>query len=294
VPVLCGTCKKTFTVQPDLPAARPGEAPELLLSLTPRLDVAAATTPGVVRERNEDCFLVQHLAWAHRDRRHEVALLVVADGMGGHGAGDEASGQAVRAVGGGLAALLGAALGGQLPRPDAPRLAEAVESALKEANRAVLRKAGEDPACKGMGATAVAVLVWDELAAVAHVGDCRVYHLRAGRLSQVTKDQTLVARMVELGKLTPQEALTHPGRHEVTQAVGRQAELAPGRAVLQLQPGDWLLAACDGLHAHVGADELQDLLARSPAAAEAAEELTDLVNRRGGSDNCTVVAVRCY
>jgi protein phosphatase len=122
-----------------------------------------------------------------------------------------------------------------------------------------------------------------------------VYHRRGDRLTQVTRDQTLVARMVELGQLSPQEALTHPSRNEVTDAIGRRFDLKPARYEVKLAPGDWLIVACDGLHAHVDDRLLDETIRKSaPSAAYLAHHLVDLANQRGGSDNCTVVAVRGY
>jgi protein phosphatase len=174
-------------------------------------------------------------------------------------------------------------------------LAARIDQALKAANKAVHNKGLADPGCKGMGATAAAVFVVDGQAFIGHVGDCRVYHCRAGTLTQVTRDQTLVARMVELDKLSEKEALTHPNRNEVSQAVGRHPDLQPAAYQLKLSPGDWLLVACDGLHAHLDANQVTQALREAPAsAAAAAHYLVDLTNEAGGSDNTTVVAVRCY
>src|SRR5262249_32272967 len=138
-----------------------------------RLDVGAATSAGRVRKRNEDSFLVQQLAWSNLDERHDIALVVVADGMGGHDAGDRASGVTIRTLGSCLAALLGGALSGQLKAPAPHVLAETLHYALQEANREVYRQGQSDPACRSMGATAAAMLVWDGLALLGHVGDCR-------------------------------------------------------------------------------------------------------------------------
>src|SRR5262249_14599967 len=111
---------------------------------------------------------------------------------------------------------------------------------------------------------------------------------------QVTRDQTLVERMVELGQLTPQEALAHPARSEVLQAIGNCADIAPAAYQLQLIAGDWLIIACDGLHTHVKAAQLQETSGKAAAASVLAQQLVDLANQGGGTDNCTVVAVRCY
>jgi protein phosphatase len=260
-----------------------------------RLDIGSASTPGRVRKRNEDSFLVQQLSWCNLDLRRELALVIVADGLGGHEAGDQASGMAIRLIAAGLAPLLGGALSGQITNAPHSMLAETIDRSIKEANRAVHRRGQTEAGCRGMGATAAVVLVWDGQVKIGHIGDCRVYHYRADKLTQVTRDQTLVERMVELGQLSPKEALTHPARSEVTQAIGNLADIAPAAYQLQLAPGDWLIVACDGLHAHVDGRTLQETIRKSnPSAALLANQLIDMANQGGGTDNCTVSAIRCY
>jgi serine/threonine protein phosphatase PrpC len=257
-------------------------------------DVGSATSSGRLRSRNEDSYLVQQLAWCNLDQRHNVALVVVADGMGGYDAGDQASGLVIRTVADGLAGLFAKALAAKTA-PQPTENADAIDKALKEANRVVVQQGQSDANSAGMGATAVVVLIWDDVVQIGHVGDCRVYHWRGPKLTQVTRDQTFVARMVELGKLTPAEALVHPQRNEVTQAIGKHAQLQPAAYPLRLNAGDWLVIACDGLHAHVDGPMLSAALQQAPASAGSlAQQLVDLANQRGGSDNCTVVAVRCW
>jgi protein phosphatase len=263
----------------------------------PRLDVAASTSPGRVRKRNEDSFLVQQWAWSNLEERNDIALVVVADGMGGHDAGDRASGVTIRTLGACLAGLLGGALSGQLKPPTSHVLAETLNYALLEANREVHRQSQGDPACRGMGATAAAGLIWNGQALLGHVGDCRVYHHQGASRTcqQITRDHTLVARMVELGKLTEKEARNHPARNEVDRAIGRQPEVEPSRYQVSLAPGDWLIFACDGLHAHVDGFDLQEEFGKATGPAGGlAQHLVNLANQRGGSDNCTVVCVRCF
>jgi serine/threonine protein phosphatase PrpC len=282
VPVQCARCGQPFTAR--------GEAEEV-----PRLEVGAATSPGRARTRNEDSFLVQHLAWNHLADRHDLALLIVADGMGGAEAGDRASWLVVGTVAASLGPLLAGAFGRGLKDFTSARLTQAVTAALHEANRTVYQAAQAEPACRGMGATAAVVLICDGRVVIGHVGDCRVYHSQEGQLTQVTRDQTLVARMVELGKLTPREALRHPSRHEVSQAVGRAPELEPASYQLMLSTGDWLVIACDGLHAHLDHAALESAVAHSaPAAGLLAQDLVERADQLGGSDNCTVLTVRCY
>jgi protein phosphatase len=269
--------------------------PAPVAAATYRLDIGSATSPGRVRKRNEDSFLVHQWSWCNLDRRRDMAAIVVADGLGGHEAGDQASGMAIRQIGAELAPLFRGALSGQITDPAPALLAETIERSIKETNRAVHRRGQTEAGCRGMGATAVVVLIWDGQVKIGHVGDCRVYHQGADKLTQVTRDQTLVERMVELGQLTPKEALTHPARSEVLQAIGNYAEIAPASYQLQLLAGDWVIVACDGLHTHVNAGQLQESICRAaPAAAALAQQLVDLANQGGGTDNCTVVAVRCY
>jgi serine/threonine protein phosphatase PrpC len=267
--------------------------PEESLPISCRLVIGSATTRGRVRDHNEDSLLVQQCTWSNVEERHDAALIVVADGMGGHAAGERASGLVIRALGNVLMPLWTAALAKQPPQPPADA-GEALERGLHEANRLVRQTAQENAACKGMGSTAVALLIWDGQAFIRLVGDCRVYHWRGGKLTQVTRDQTLVARMVELGQLTPQEAATHPRRNEVAQAIGKYALIEPGRYELALSRGDWLVASSDGLPAHVNDHMLGEAIAKADSsAAELVDRLIELANQSGGSDNCTVVAVRC-
>jgi serine/threonine protein phosphatase PrpC len=283
-PVKCGKCGHTFVVPAQ---AAPGAAF--------RLDIGSATSVGRVRQRNEDSFLVHHQTWFDLDRPWESALVIVADGMGGYAAGDEAARLIVRSVGSYLGALLVSALSGQARDMSPTRLAGSIDDAIKAASRQVNEQARTNPAWKGMGATVAVVLIWEGLALIGHVGDCRVYHHRAGTLTQVTKDQTVVARMVELGTLTPEEAVNHPARNEVLQAVGKTANVTPAAYQVPLLVGDSLIVACDGLHAHVDERVLAGAIRRTGYSGDIlANELVELANQGGGSDNCTVVAINCY
>jgi protein phosphatase len=289
-PVRCPQCSRQFLVAlPSVGVEPPGPRTRC------RLELAAATSIGRVRKQNEDSYLIQHLAWSNQDQPHELALLVVADGVGGEKAGEEASGLAIRVFGQTFAPLFAGALAGQFQDTSATNLAETVDYAFQEANRAVLRKAQSVRACKGMASTGVAVLIHDDQAHIGQIGDCRVYHVHHDTVTQVTEDQTLVNRMVQLGQLTAEEALRHPARHEVTQAIGLRGALEPARHQLTLDLGDWLILSCDGLHSQLTADELEDTLSLGAASAgQFASNLVALAVEAGGKDNVTVVAVRCY
>jgi len=259
-----------------------------------RLDVAGYTHAGRVRPRNEDSFLVQSLSWSNLDQRHDLSLVVVADGVGGYEAGDQASGLLIRIVGNTLAPLLTGFLTGMHKEVPPTQITQTINGALLSANRVIFQRAQTSPNCRGMASTASVVLIWDGQVYVGHVGDTRVYHYRSHQLTQVTRDQTLLARMIELGQISPRDAANHPARNEVAQAVGKHTELSPASYQLRLAPGDTLLVACDGLHAHVDARMLDGALRQAPPAAwMTAHQLVELANVHGGSDNITVVAVRC-
>jgi protein phosphatase len=258
-----------------------------------RLDAGSATHTGRVRNRNEDSTLLQHLAWSTLDEHRALVLAAVADGMGGYDAGDRASNLTVRQLAADFAPVFANATT-QLASGAA--LAAAIDQAIKNANRIVFQQAQAAPGCKGMGATLAVVVVAGEEVRIGHVGDCRVYHFGAGGLRQLTRDQTLVARMVELGKLTAAEALTHPQRNEVSHALGRHPELQPVPYEAKLNVGDMLVLASDGLQAHVDDKAIAAAAVHCTTAGALAEQLVQLANTgpRSGSDNCSVVVIRRY
>jgi protein phosphatase len=263
------------------------------LPATFQLEIGTATNPGRVRKRNEDSFLVQLLSWCNLDQRHDLGAIIVADGLGGHEAGDQASGMAIQLIAAGLSGILTNAILGQTAGPP-PTLPNSIVHAIKEANKAVHLRGKNEPACKGMASTAAVVVIWDGQVKIGHVGDCRVYHSRGDQFTQVTKDQSLVERMVELGQLSRKEAATHPARNEVTQAIGNSPDIAPASYQLQLASGDWLLVVCDGVYSHVETRWLQDSIRKAITAPLLAQQLVEMANQGGGTDNITAVAVRCY
>jgi protein phosphatase len=261
----------------------------------PRLDIGAATSVGRVRKRNEDSYLVLRQSWSNLAEQHEVALLVVADGMGGYDAGDQASRLAIQTLGSSLVPFL-TALCSEWRDPATLGVEASLALAISETNRIVHEASRTTPAWKGMGSTAVVALVLDNRAYIGHVGDCRAYHLRGEQLTQITRDQTLVARMIELGQLTPREADGHPLGNEVSQALGKRADIEPGAYGVTLERDDWLILACDGLHTDVDPQTLPAQVRRQPTSAqELASRLVGLATQQGGRDNCTVIAacLRC-
>jgi PPM family protein phosphatase len=230
-----------------------------------RLRVGSSTDIGLVRERNDDSFLV-------KDR-----LFAVADGMGGHRGGDVASRMAVEAL-------------DRLELPDDGALDALVEE-IKSANRSVLARGESEQSLQGMGTTLTAFLTDDGRAHVAHVGDSRAYLFRNGALQQLTEDHTLVQRMVREGRLSPEQAEHHPQRSIITRAIGVDDDLTVDPLTLPLLDGDRVLLCTDGLTGMVPEDRIQEILEREPDPQRAADLLVEEANRAGGEDNITVIVV---
>jgi PPM family protein phosphatase len=263
--------------------------PSPTASVRGRIVLGAATSIGRVRERNEDFFLTQQFAWSEGRAERESAVLVVADGMGSYAAGDQAARLTAQTVVKELAPLLLSGLDRAGADVSAVALADAVEKSLREANRVVLEQSRARAEWRGMGATAAVVLVWNGRAIISHVGDCRVYQWRAGKLTQLTRDQTILARQLELGRITAAEAAANSSRNEVTQCIGRRTTIEPSRSGRQLLPGDLLIVACDGLAADVTDAQMQKALAQPfQSPNDLAHRLISLAEQGGGTDNCTV------
>jgi len=184
----------------------------------------------------------------------------------------------------------GPALAAATPRRGSIR--RRLADALREANRVVYRAARDGPGRRGMGCTAEAVYLNGRQIVVGHVGDSRTYLLHGGRLVQLTRDHTLVGRMVELGKLTAEQAEMHPRRNELRQAIGCRADLRPDLATAPLTAGDWVIVCTDGLSGCVRATEMQEILEKSHSAEAAARRLVNRANQVGAPDNVSVVVIR--
>jgi serine/threonine protein phosphatase PrpC len=283
-----------------------------------RLEVASWTTTGFIRTGNEDAFALVHGTESRMDDLGESVLIFLCDGMGGYDAGEVAAAMAIQAL---RKQLLGHKMfrplaGGSAFPPMAPPHAvrkdqqanpdeapvpfdveackKLFRDALKETNRQVYQ-ASRLPAGgrRTMGCTAEVVFVDGRHVVVGHVGDSRAYHLHDGRLLQLTRDQTLVNRLVELGTLTPEEAEHHPRKNELQQAIGGQPEVEPGIYHGEMKAGDWVLVCSDGVTNHVSNDDLQQMLQSEATSAEmAARRLVNFVLINGATDNATIVVVR--
>ena len=233
---------------------------------------ALATDTGKLRDNNEDFVL----------GRPELGLFVIADGMGGHAAGEVASELATRTV----ADIVGAAPAPRRIRDEGPLLRRAIV----QANKAVLR-AGEERELEGMGTTLTALRFRGRTAVVSHVGDTRVYVLRNGVLTCLTRDHTFVGVLVRSGAISEEAAMHHPDRHVLTQAIGTPDGISPDVIQRRLAPGTRLLMSTDGLHDVVLPREIAEL-ASGPNLGAAVRALIDRANQCGGPDNVSVILIQ--
>ncbi|MEX2205747.1 MAG: Stp1/IreP family PP2C-type Ser/Thr phosphatase [Myxococcota bacterium] len=211
----------------------------------------------------------------------ELGLFVVADGMGGHAAGEVASRVAVETLFGAMRAR---------ERPARARdEAEVLLQAVHDANAAVLREASER-GTHGMGTTLSAVMVRKRAAVIANVGDSRVYLVSRKGLAQLSTDHTLVMQMVARGLLTAEQARTHTDKHVLTMAIGTPGVLEPQILHAKVPPKGRLLLCSDGLHDLLPEEEIE-ALARTPELDDAANALVARANSRGGFDNVTVLLI---
>ncbi|NLY73778.1 MAG: Stp1/IreP family PP2C-type Ser/Thr phosphatase [Firmicutes bacterium] len=226
--------------------------------------VAGRTDQGKVRELNEDAF-------GYRD-----GLFVVADGMGGHQAGEVASAIAVETI-------LQADLSGDIKK--------ALQTALETANKAILNQANRSEDFNGMGTTAAVLYLEKERAFITHVGDSRVYYLSGSVLKQLTSDHSLVNELVKTGEITVEEARTHPQRNILTRALGSHETLDAEILEIEVAPGDKFLLCSDGLSGTVPETVIKEYLIREDDPEVIVDQLINYANELGGADNITVILV---
>jgi protein phosphatase len=242
------------------------------------------THVGRQRQHNEDAFLVESTA----------GLFLVADGMGGHAAGEIASRIAVDSISEFI--LHTKEDDGTWPHAydeQYTRTTNRLMAALRMANQRVLEAMKKDARLRGMGTTVVACMADDEKMSVAHVGDSRAYLIRDGQLSRITNDHSWVFEQVQAGMLTEAEAEKHPLRNVITRALGGALQVTPDASEIASQPGDVYLLCSDGLTGMVPENEILRVVTANNGDLKAAcQQLIDAANERGGLDNVTAVLVR--
>ncbi|MFI5257448.1 MAG: Stp1/IreP family PP2C-type Ser/Thr phosphatase [Gemmatimonadales bacterium] len=236
---------------------------------------AARTDVGMIRSGNEDNFSV--------DASPTRGIFIVADGMGGHAAGEVASEMAVEIVQRELAPLRDL---------DADDVVQRVATALKRANRAIHDRTLTEVDKQGMGTTVSALLVAGSRYLIGQVGDSRVYLMRDGSLSQLTKDHSYVQEQVDAGFLTPEQARYHPYSNVITRCVGAGQDVEPDIYRGEVRVGDLFLVASDGLTGMVDDRRLAQLLGSRAEPERKVQSLIAEANGRGGLDNITAIIVQ--
>lgn len=240
-----------------------------------QLSVGAGTDVGMIRSGNEDAF------FAEADARRGV--FIVADGMGGHAAGEVASEMAVQIVSRELLALASAY------DPEAPpRMARA----LQQANRAIYERMLAESDKQGMGTTASVLLLSEDRYLIGQIGDSRIYLLRDGELRQLTKDHSYVQEQVDAGLLTPEQARYHPYSNVITRCVGASEEVEADLFEGTMRAGDVFLVASDGLTGMVDDRRLQQILLARSGPGRIVDALITEANGRGGLDNITAIVIQ--
>ena len=238
-----------------------------------RFSCAARTDVGVVRSGNEDAYLMGS----------ERGLFVVADGMGGHAAGEVASEMATRLVAETFKPVKGMS--------DDELMAQMV-AAIRAANAAIFERTLQEQDKRGMGTTATALALLPRRYLIGQVGDSRAYILRGNVLTQITKDHSYVQEQVDAGRLSPEEARVHPYANVITRCVGSSGDVVPDLYLGTLEAGGLLLLASAGLSGMVDAPHLQSILEEDGTLEDRVDRLIDEANRRGGLDNITVILVQ--
>jgi len=237
------------------------------------LTVAGRTDVGTVRSGNEDNYTIA------TDR----GIFIVADGMGGHAAGEVASEMAVHYVVRDLGSLRGLA---------DEQVAERMRTAIRSANGAIFQRTLSEVDKRGMGTTVTALVLYDSRFLIGQVGDSRAYLLRDGALVQITKDHSYVQEQVDAGYLTPEQARTHPYSNVITRCVGANNDVAPDLYAGAVRAGDLFLLASDGLTGMLEDVELAGVLGSGLTPEQRVDELVAAANRSGGLDNITAIVIR--
>jgi serine/threonine protein phosphatase PrpC len=246
---------------------------------------AVASHQGLRRPSNEDSYCA----------RPDLGLFLVADGMGGHAAGEVASRLAVDTITEFILATVSLDRNWTWPFPFEPSLsleANRLKSAFRLANRRIATEMATSETLRGMATTASGLLITDSHASLAHVGDSRVYLLRRGTLNQITRDHSWVEEQVRAGAMTANDARQHPWRNVVTRALSGGDDPEVDVADVALEPGDRWLLCSDGLFSVVIDDRIREILAAGDRLDVLCERLIDEANEAGGPDNITALVLQ--
>jgi len=238
------------------------------------IKVYGNTNIGRVRKNNEDAYGIYP----------DLSLFIVADGLGGHAGGEVASRLAVETIKDGLVST-------ESYRPSV-EIKDRIIEAIRGANDRIIQQANIMYDLKGMGTTVVVVKLEEDNAMIAHVGDSRMYLIRKNKITQITKDHTVVEEYIRLGLLTLQEALYHPNRHMLSRALGVSYDIDVDVADIQIAEGDIIILCTDGLTNMLSEKEILSAITElMPSPEKITDRLITLANNHGGIDNITVITI---
>ncbi|OGO37916.1 MAG: hypothetical protein A2W35_07900 [Chloroflexi bacterium RBG_16_57_11] len=253
----------------------------------PQLIIGCAQSVGKQRDHNEDSLLAINSLLSGNGEYIPFGLYMVADGMGGHKHGEIASGLAVRTVANQVVNRVFLALLSPEPKGPSDPIQEIFQASLQDAHRLVMKEA------PGSGTTLTGVMVFNKQMTIAHVGDSRMYAITPnGEVSLITRDHSLVMRMMELGQLSEQDAAIHPQRNVLYRALGQGEIFSPDITTSPLPTSGSLLLCSDGLWGVVPQSELARIINTNPDPRIAAQLLVDAANAAGGPDNISAILIR--
>jgi len=267
-------------------ATRPLPPETVISSSNEHLTFGQATDVGMVRTNNQDSMLSFMSTSRSSDQRPDFGLFIVADGMGGHHDGEKASALTAHMVASYVTHhIYMPMLNGDNDSERVP-ITEAMISAVQKANGDIIVKVPDG------GTTCTAVAIVGDLAYVAHVGDTRVYLITKDGVEQITRDHSLVQRLIELGQLTPEEAAVHPQKNVLYRALGQSESLEVDALTRRLPPNSKLMLCSDGLWNMVSESDIIDITMKHSNPQEACDKLVALANTHGGTDNITAVLLQ--
>ncbi len=239
------------------------------------MKVSHATDVGKAREINEDSYYVDE----------EVGLFIVADGMGGHQAGEVASEVAVKTISSTIKEAIS-------QNPKGNQVPKVIEKAIAKANEEIYTRSIGNPDLNGMGTTIVLALCQKNKVYIAHVGDSRAYMIQNNTIKQLTQDHSAVANLIKRGEITARQARIHPQRHIITRALGTSEDVEIDISSYPWQKGEYFILCSDGLTDMLEDEEIKDVVSSHEGSSyDKCRELINLANERGGQDNVTVILV---
>ena len=241
--------------------------------------IGMLTDVGQVRTVDEDSILTADLSFGVNSKSSNFHLLVVADGMGGHAKGEEASKIALSAISRSVIPEL---------VNDTP-FTKLLEQGIQNANQDILDHTARNPESSGMGTTSVCAIVEGNAVHLANVGDSRAYVISDDEIRRVTKDHSFVQSLVDQGEITEAESREHPQKNVITKAIGIGTSIEADTMRLTLDSDESLLLCCDGVIAHLPDDDIHKIIRDSPDPQTACKEIVDMTNERGGSDNISLI-----